>query len=78
MLYRPHKGGYDESMALACSVLTMSDLVRQVALQVGRKVDEQEVEITPYESEARNNWDTHLVVVRELGPVGFTSGPVLA
>jgi len=66
-LYRPHRGGFAESMAAAVPVYDL----RRLADIVGCHVNDISVDFYCYDT--RNRWDTHVVKV-DGEAVGFTSG----
>lgn len=78
MKFRQHRGGFDESMA------TYVDLADRAALldhmrkllapyPTAPPVTEETVEIKPYYGiDKRNGWDTHIVILKDYGPFGFT------
>lgn len=67
VLFRPQRGGLEESMH---EVVAVSDKLA-LAVYLGAKVEE--VTVTRASYDARILWDTHLVSVNGHG-VGFTNG----
>ncbi len=79
-LYRPHRGGLHESMALVRDVVDHAQLVRQIRLDRAGWPDQDEVtpesvEVAPYGRDERIGWDTYIVTVNG-NAVGFTNGPL--
>jgi hypothetical protein len=37
---------------------------------------DEKLEVTPYVDDPRTGWDTHLVIIKGFGPLGYTDGPV--
>jgi hypothetical protein len=67
-LYRPHRGGLDESMS-EVETLDMESLTGKLVALFGPG----DVEIKPYHYDARTDWNTH-IVLWDGKAVGFTDG----
>lgn len=63
VLYREHRGGYEESMATVREILSLSEI-------------EGAVKIKPYCVDYRNDWTTYIVLDRDNNPLGFTNGMI--
>ena len=77
MKYRPHKGGFDESMKLVVEVNSEKEL--KAIIEKNYELLVHEIEIEPYCYDPRNMWDTHIVLVKfaamkEFVPMGYTDG----
>ena len=68
MKFRPHRGGFAESMA---EVVELKDLR---ALAAYLEVDIARINVKPYCYDDRNGWKTYIVTV-DGQAVGFTDGP---
>lgn len=74
MKYRPHKGGFDESMELTIEVNTLEELRKEIEKDYG-KFDE--ITIGYYCYDPRNMWETYIVTIQvgdQFWPVGYTDG----
>ncbi len=72
--YRPHRGGFHESMDACRIVTSRADIVAS-------DPNIQRVEcISVYGYDTRNQWPTYIVIARwadgSLAPCGFTDGPL--
>ncbi len=80
--YRPHQGGLAESMDEVKTFSSKAELVKEARKFYGHLVPKNQVtsdtvHAVPYGGYApRIGWETHLVVVDGVGPIGFTDGPV--
>ena len=75
--YRQIKGGLDESLATEREIpATLEALALEASLVLGRAVNPQDVTVSAYGYDHRTLWDTHIVEVKGIGPIGFTDGPV--
>lgn len=77
MKYRPHTGGFDESMAQVIEVTTLEELKKEI--QKTWELEIVDVCIEHYYYDPRNMWDTHIVKVEfenegEHWPIGFSDG----
>lgn len=62
-LFRPHRGGFEESMAEALPFDCTDDLVLCLEVQWGQMISYLQTE--PYGGiDERNGWDTHLVIAK--------------
>jgi len=79
--YRSHRGSLAESMETIKILSDKAQLVEQLIRFFGPSVKEGVItldttKIEPYCFDDRIGWDTHIVTVDMIGPVGFTDGPV--
>ncbi len=81
MKYRDHRGGLSESMETVVELRDKDALIKH--LQVCSRqcptmpvIDATTVRIVPYVFDDRIGWDTHLVLLKEYGVLGYTDGPV--
>lgn len=76
--FRFHRGGYAESMATVVPAKTMDDLLAIYKGSLSEEPGSLDLTVVPYSGiDKRNNWDTHVVQVRDClngGVVGFTDG----
>lgn len=81
LLYRSHRGHYEDSIATVREVRDLAHLVEVIREERAGWPDQDEVTaesigVTPYHgTDARNGWDTHLVTINGRA-VGYTNGPL--
>jgi hypothetical protein len=79
VLYRPHRGGLDESMREVVEVNDLPQLVRHMRREVERWYPKDELptlentKLEPYCFDDRIGWDTYLVTVKGQA-WGYTNG----
>lgn len=79
-LYRPVRGGLDESMKEKKELGSTAELVAAIEDHWNNKV--ASLFVKPYGFDVRINWDTYIVMVKfargihEFVPVGYTNAPV--
>lgn len=81
--YRDHRGGLAESLKTQQTFATRKELVDYLRRDLSKysfPVRDSDVLVEKYGKmpDTRMNppWNTHIVVVHNFGPVGFTDGPV--
>jgi len=80
--FRPHRGGFEESMKLVQAFEDKDDLVRHIdsiaesfrVTGFPLPVNEDTVKIEYYCFDDRNKWDTYIVILEGFGPFGYTDG----
>ena len=83
MRVREHRGGFADSMATEVILDgTLGHLANHIAQSFGDPLEGMDyadgIEVKPYGGiDARNGWDTHIVVLEEIGVWGFTDGPLV-
>ena len=81
VLYRPHRGGLDDSMREVVEVNDLPQLVRHMRREVESWYPEDELptegntKLEPYAYDPRIKWDTYLVTVKGQA-WGYTNGPL--
>lgn len=81
VLYRPHRGGLDESMREVVEVNDLPQLVRHMRREVeswypkDELPTEENTKLEPYAYDPRIKWDTYLVTVKGQA-WGYTNGPL--
>ena len=76
-LYRPHRGSLNESMSEVREYKTKGDLVEEAqrcyqTWLPADAINTDRVKVEPYGQDDRIGWDTHIVIVEGVGPIGFT------
>ncbi len=76
-LYRPHRGGFAESMKMVKAFTTKMELVEEARLFYGEFMPAEDitldtVHVEPYGFDDRIGWETHIVILEGVGPLGFT------
>jgi hypothetical protein len=73
--FRPHRGGFAESMAEVREFATDQELMNHIKTSMlFSPCDNFVMLIKPYIYDDRNGWDTHIVMVKDYGVAGFTDG----
>jgi hypothetical protein len=76
LLFRPHRGGFDESMALVEEVPTLCELTNIAGKIVNGLVSGGMIRCSHYCFDERNKWNTYIITVDGVGVIGFTNGPI--
>lgn len=75
--FRPQRVTLAEALDEMVAVRTREELLRTVAVMIGRTVSSDEVDLRHYGFDARIGWDTWMVTWRGMC-VGYTDGPIAA
>jgi hypothetical protein len=81
MKFREHRGGLNESMETLVEVPDRAALLEHLRTVAARwpmapEITDETVSVNPYYGlDDRTGWDTHIVVIKDYGPMGFTDGP---
>jgi len=81
MKFREHRGQYEDSMATEVEVKDFPALLTHLQgllsmFPTAPPVNAGTVTIAPYYGvDPRNGWDTHIVVLKDYGVMGFTDSP---
>jgi hypothetical protein len=74
---RLHAGGLTESLATVREIAaTREALALEASLFLGRIVYPHEITVKPVCYDPRTMWDTHIVLIEGVGPLGYTDGPL--
>jgi hypothetical protein len=78
ILFRQHRGGFDESMATTTvEINTLNDLTNEVGKAIGGMVSDGMIRASHYVFDSRNQWNTYMITVTGVdGVVGFTNAPI--
>lgn len=79
--FRFHRGGLADSMETVITLNSKEELLKEVIAFYGDTlppgtVTMDKLIIGEYVYDQRVGWDTHIVIVQGIGPVGFTDSPV--
>lgn len=88
MKFRQHRGGLQDSLATVVEIADKKALVAYLRALFQHwnkelpgvdcnypRIDADTVKVEKYVFDERINWDTHIVLVKGYGPIGFTDGP---
>lgn len=76
LLFRPHRGGFDDSMKLVEEVHSLKDLTNIAGKLLNGLVSDSMIRSSHYCYDERNKWNTHIIMVEGKGPIGFANGPI--
>lgn len=65
--YRPHRGGYKESMELCREYSSIIDMLISISEEYNYELDIEDISIRYYVHDTRNGWDTFSVSIHSLG-----------
>ena len=77
--FRFHRGTLEDSMKAVWEVETIDDILqifKDEFPMLSHLFNQDTVKIKPYGYDTRIEWDTYIVTIMGLGPVGFTDGPL--
>lgn len=78
LLFREHRGGFEESMETVKEILSKKDLIHTISTLFPQiTVTEENLKIHKNNSsvlDTRNGWDTYIVSIDSFGVVGFLNG----
>lgn len=75
MRIRQHRGGLAESLATVETIEpTRAAVAVWAARALARPVVAADIDVTPYGYDARIEWDTHLVTLKNYGVLGMCDG----
>lgn len=81
MKFREHRGGFDDSMSTVVEVADRAALLDHMRKLLqpypsAPPVTDETVRIESYYGvDKRNGWDTHIVILKDYGPFGYTDSP---
>lgn len=76
-LFRFHRGGFVASMDTTVEVSSKEELCRTIRSAWGfPPFDDDDVKVSLYVYDPRNEWNTHIVSLLNGCVVGFTDGPI--
>lgn len=71
--YRPHRGGYEESMKLCREYNSIIDMLISICQDYDYAFDIEDISIRYYIHDVRNGWDTFAVETRVIGEKKFNT-----
>lgn len=78
ILFRPHRGGLDDSMTLTKEVKSKTELLALLkteleSLNLPKDVTESRISTQHQGFDSRTGWETHLLLLDGTTPLGYTN-----
>lgn len=71
--FREQRSGFKESMSTVRPCRNMAEL-KQLCVKLAAPAALENLRLRFYKYDARNNWNTYIVTIKNFGVLGFTDG----